>query len=158
MISNEMELYHFLDNVFKGHGYVRKKDTYYIHSKECICFFHITKSSFGGQYDHFMGCFLNEINKEKGNFPAYNKCHLRYSLRELADKELVKKAFDLENKEFSNHQREDVITGLINNLAVKFLEDVSTKDGIIKAINKYEDLIYRIKGDLFTHLKLSLLQ
>ena len=156
MVSNGKDLYKLLDQIFEFYGYIRKKDTYYIYTAECICFFSIGKSSLGGHYDHVMGCFLKEIIKEKEEFPMYNKNHLKYSLRELADKALVKRIFDLEDKSFMDEQRERIIRELIEKKAIEFLNDVSSKAGIIRAVSKYRDLIYYIKGDLFTHLNLSL--
>ncbi len=38
MLSNSIELYSFLDKLFTPRGYIRKKDTYYLNTPECIIF------------------------------------------------------------------------------------------------------------------------
>jgi hypothetical protein len=43
MISKGKELYRFIDTIMIPHGYVRKKDTWYLHSEECICFLSVGK-------------------------------------------------------------------------------------------------------------------
>lgn len=152
MISNGKELYSFLDKLLKPHGFVKNKDTYYLDSKECICFLSIGKSPFGGHYDHVLGGFVKEINEEKGNFPKFNKSHLKYSLRELANPDIVKEVFDLENNKFVNNERELIIEDLIVNYAIPFLKDISSKSGIKNALNKYENLQYSTTLKLKKHL------
>ena len=154
MINNGNELISYIDSNILPHGFVRKKDTYYRHTEECICFFHIEKSTFGGRYDNSIGCFLKEINDVKEKYPAYYKCNLKYSLRQLFDKKIVHEAFDLENKMYTNHQREDLLENFIKG-AVIFLDDISTKAGISKAMLKYEDLVHYMDGDLYSHLKIK---
>jgi hypothetical protein len=60
MISNGKELYIFLDDLFKPQGFVRKKDTYYKSTLDCIVFFSIGKSEFGGRYESVMGSFYKK--------------------------------------------------------------------------------------------------
>src|SRR2546421_6897983 len=105
MISNSSELYEFLDRLFEAKGFIRKKDTYYLDAPESICFFSIGKSELGGKFDHVMGCFLKSVLKEGEKFPKYNKSHLKFSLRGLADPELVKRAFDFEHSTFKGKER-----------------------------------------------------
>jgi hypothetical protein len=155
MLNNTKELYSFLDKLFLAHGFCRKKDTYYFSTDECICFFSIGKSSLGGHYDHVMGCFLKEIMIDKDDFPQYYKSHLKFSLRNLANRNTVKQVFDFENHSYKNDEREKIIKRFIEEKALPFLKDVSTKEGILKAVEKYKDLVHYVKGDLMTHLSIT---
>jgi len=145
-------LYAFLDKIFNPNGFIRKKDTYYLQAEECICFFSIGKSQFGGRYDHVMGCFLRELHPKEGDFPKFYKSDLKFSLRELSNKDKVKKIFDFENQDFSGSQRELIIEDLIINKAIPFLKDVSSIQGIKNSVKKYKDLRYSITGELMDAL------
>ena len=152
MLNNTKELYIFLDKIFVAHGFCRKKDTFYFSTDECICFFTIVKSSLSGHYDHVMGCFFKEIMIDKDDFPKYYKNHLKFSLTHLANRNIVKQVFDFENHSYKYDEREKIIKKLIEEKALPFLKDISTKEGILKAVDKYKDLVHYIIGDLITHL------
>jgi hypothetical protein len=147
MIANGKTLFDFIDNILNREGFTKKKDTWYKTTEECICFFSVGKSPYGGYYDHVMGCFLKELNTSGREYPVYYKSDLKFGLDLLADKELVKRVLDLENNEFKENEREFLLKELMEMYLIPFLQDVSTKDGIKAAIKKYEDLIYYIKGD-----------
>jgi len=144
MISNRKKLYNFIDAILKPLGYRRKKDTWYLHTDDCICFLSICKSPFGGYYEDVMGCFLKEIYDEQDEFPRYYKHNLVYGIDNVAGNEIVRRAFDLEKGEFINNEREEIIKDLIENYVVPFLKDVSTKAGIINAVKKYKGLNKRM--------------
>jgi len=156
MISNGKELFTLLDNLLKPHGFIRKKDTWYLHTPECICFFSIGKSQFGGHYDHVMGCFLKEIHDDLEEYPKYYKNDLKYGLDDLADKQTVKEVLDFQNSKFVQNQREIILKDLIENHAVPFLKDISSKEGIKDSIKKYKGLFNRTKGRLIENLGISL--
>jgi len=138
-------LHNLIDNLLTPHGYIKKKDTWYLHTEDCICYFTCGKSPYGGgEYGHAMGCFLKEIYEDKDEFPKFYKDNLRYSLSDLVNRNLVQKAFDLECKDFVNDERELFITVSIANHAVPFLKDVSTKEGILNAVKKYKGLNYHM--------------
>ena len=155
MIANGTDIYYLIDSILKPRGFVRKKDTYYLHTLECICFFSIGKSPFGGHYDHVMGCFVKAIMKEKNEFPKYYKSHLKFNIADIAGKEVVKKVFDLENKEFVKDERERAIRNLIENYLIPFLDDISSVTKILKAIKKYGDLKYYVVSDLQDYLGIT---
>lgn len=145
MISNQRELYNLIDSVLKPFKFIKKKETWYRHTDDCICYFTCGKSPYGGgEYGHAMGCFLKEIYEGKDEFPKYYKDNLRYSLSDMANKDVVEKVFNLEGRNFVNNERELIITDLITNHAVPFLNDVSTKEGIINAVDKYKGLKNRM--------------
>lgn len=155
MIVNGSQLYKALDRLLLPNGFVKRGDTYYYCTSECICFFSIGKSPYGGQYDHVMGCFLKKINEEKGPFPKFNKSHLQYSLREMTDKELVKNVFDLEANIYNGNERELLIADLLMNYVIPFIKDVGSEKGIKIAINKYSGLKNRVKAKLWDYLELQ---
>jgi len=128
MISNQKELYAHIDKILKPYGYIRKKETWYLHTEECICFLTIGKSPFGGRYDNVMGCFLKELYDSTDMFPKYYKNDLKFGIGDIANKELVKKVLDLENRDFIDTAREETIKDLIENYIIPFLKDVSTKE------------------------------
>ncbi|MBX3254198.1 MAG: DUF4304 domain-containing protein [Chitinophagaceae bacterium] len=147
MIANQKSLYEFVDRTLKPHGFIKKKDTWYLHTKECICFLVITKSPFAGRYEDLMGAFLKEMNTD-GDFPKYEKGHLKYSFKDIIASKKVKQILDLENNQFKGEEREEAIKNILENYAIPFLQKISTKQGIINAINEYEDLIYRVRTSL----------
>jgi len=148
MIANAKDLYRLIDKILIPRGYIRKKDTYYIRMPDCICFLAIVKSPFAGRYDDLMGCILKDIYKEDRDYPKYYENDLKFGLGDLFDKDVVKKALDLENNEFGKDQREAVIRNLIEVYAIPFLEMIGTKKGITQAIKEFPDLQYFVSIDL----------
>jgi len=148
MISNGKELYIFLDDLFKPQGFVRKKDTYYRSSQDCIVFFSIGKSEFVGRYESVMGGFYKKLLGEEVEFPKYFESHLRYGLENFVDKSLVRRVFDLKNGEFRGNEREILIREFFELYIIPFLKDVSTIDGIKESLRKYEGLTNRTTVDL----------
>lgn len=144
MISNGRELYDFIDKIIKPLGFIRKKNTWYLHTSDCICFLVIEKSPYGGYYEDLLGCFLKEIYDEWDEFPKYYKNNLKYGISDLTKEEIVRKAFDLEKEKFDDDEREMLIKDLIENYAILFLNDVSTKEGIKHAVQKYKGLKNRM--------------
>lgn len=144
MIANGKALFDLIDSILKKEGYTKKKDTWYKSTEDCICFFSIEKSPYGGYYDHVMGCFLKELNATGTDYPIYYKSDLRYDLDLLADRELVKRVLDLENNEFAGEEREFLIKELMEVYAIPFLQDISTKEGIRAAVQKYDGLVHHI--------------
>lgn len=143
MISNKKELYNYLDGIFCALGYVRKRNTWYFLTEECICFFVIEKSDYSGSFGDAFGCFVKELPISSGKeFPEYYKSHLRISLSFFVDNEIAEKIFDLENQEFKNHERETVIHDLIVKHTLPFLKTISTKQGIKDVSEEYAQLKY----------------
>ena len=142
MIVNQKQLFDLIDKILKPHNYIRKRETWYLHTPECICFFTISKSLDGGSYGEAFGCFLKEVKVLTHNleFPDYTKSHLRISISFFVDKEIVEKAFDLENHEFKNNEREEAIKHMIEQYVLPFLEGISSKEGLKKSIVKYPGL------------------
>lgn len=155
MISNGKALIDFIDAILNKHGFVKKKDTWYKHTEDCICFFTMGKSPYGGYYDHAFGFFLKDINKTGKEFPIFYKCDLKINLQFFADYELVKRVLNLENREFKAVEREFLITEMFDLYVIPFLNDVGSKDGVKAAMNKYNNLIYYLKGDAMRYLKLD---
>ena len=156
MISNGKELLNLIDTLLSKEGYIKKKDTWYKHTDECICFFSIGKSPYSGYYDHAFGFFLKDLNTTGHEYPAYYKCDLKIGLEFLADKELVRRVLDIENREFKNTEREFIISELFELYVVPFLTDVSSKESIKLAMSKYENLIHHLNMDARKRLKLKM--
>ena len=128
--------------------YQKKKYLVYNHS-ECICFFVVEKSDFGGYFGNAFGCFVKglPISSDK-EYPEYYKSHLRIGLSFFVDKEIAHRAFDLEYQEFDKEQRESIIRSLITSHALPFLKEISTKQGIKNASDKYPKLKYSMYTSL----------
>ena len=135
---------------------LKKKDAWYKHTEDCICFFTIGKSPYGGYFEDAFGFFLKKLNKTGEEYPVFYKCDLKISLEVLADRDLVKRVFDLENLEFANTEREFILTELFELYVIPFLNEVSSKDGIKSAMTKYQDLIYYLNGEARKCLKLKM--
>lgn len=148
MINNGKELFNFIDSLLKPHGFVKEKETWYLFTNECVCFFSMEKSSYSGRYGHVMGCFLNEISEGIEKFPKYYKNDLKSSLFNFVGKELSIKVFDLENGVYSNNERENIITELFETYIIPFLMDISSKEKIKNALTKHEHLKFYMKGRL----------
>jgi hypothetical protein len=144
MIANEKELFAFVDRILKPAGLVRKKDTYYLNTPECTAYVVVAKSDYGGQYSIGMGGFLKSLLGKDNDFPPFYKSHLRMDIGLLTDKDNLKQIFDLENHEFIKSERETKIGYVIEKFVLPFLNEISTKEGIIEAIKKYETSQYRL--------------
>jgi len=153
MLHTTEDFMNFIDHLLQPVGFVKKKDTWYFRTNECLCFISIGKSPYGNYYDHVMGGFLEEINNTKNKFPPYYKADLKYSLGKMADKNTVKRAFDLDDNSFQANEREFLIEKLIKEYAVPFIQDISSKQGMRTALSKYDGLINMTKSDLKNHLK-----
>ncbi len=156
MIANGKALFDFINLILKKEGFVKKKNTWYKLTEDCICFFTIGKSPYGGYYEEAFGFFLKDLNTTGQDYPVYYKCNLKIGLSHMVDEEFVKRAFDLENQEFANTEREFIITEFFELYVIPFLNDVSSKDLIVAAMVKYQDLIYYIDGDSRIYLKLKM--
>jgi hypothetical protein len=140
MISNKKDFENIIDSLLKPHGFKKKGDTWYLETEDCICFFSFGKSDLG-KLEHVMGSFLKEMMNEKTSYPKYYNSHLKYSLNFFDDLNVDKTIFRIENKAY-DEVREERLKFLMDNYAIPFLKDVSTKGGIKKAINKYPKLKY----------------
>jgi hypothetical protein len=154
MINNGKELVTLIDKLLAPNGYIRKKDTWYLNTSECICFFHLAKSPFRGYYEHVIGAFLKEIMEVPSDFPSFNKSHLKYAAGDIIDEKLVEESFDLENRN-TGMDREIKIEKIITDVVIPFVIDVSSKESIKNALKKYPELIYQTKVQLREHLKIT---
>lgn len=152
MISNQKELYTFLDKVLAPYGYKRKVDAWYLENKECICFISVVKSDYSGRYSDSIGAFAKGALETVEKYPKCFKGHLKYNIGDIAENDSTEKAFDLENKDFVAMEREQLLKQLIEKYAIPFLEDVSTEEGIRIALNKYKGLPNRTKLSLKKYL------
>jgi hypothetical protein len=148
MIANAKELYKYIDGILKPAGYVRKKETYYLHTEDCICYFVVLKSDYGGKYGTSMGCFYKKLLKGSNDYPPYYQDNLRMSLSALAGKDLVRKVLDLEGNEFIKSERETKIAFLVEKYVIPFIGEIGTRAGIVRAIGKYEGDRYQLMADL----------
>ena len=156
MIANGKELFKLVDDILKPRGYVRKKDIWYHFTSECICYFYLRKSELGGFYDAAIGCFLKEIYTEKDEFPKPRDRHLFYPLENFIGRDKIKNIFDMENQEFSNNEREQLIADLLNKHVAPLLTELSTKEGIKRAMGKYDDLKHYAWVNLLTALNMKI--
>lgn len=154
MIGNEKELVITLDGLFKNHGFIRKRTCWYRTTEECISFFDIGKSPFGGQYEHVLGCFVKPLINSEKEFPEYYKAHLKFSIAQLGANSCSLQAFDLEDQHYQSNEREVILSNLITEYALPFLELISSKKGILEAVNRYPKLRYWINLSLKEHLKI----
>ena len=155
MVNNQKDLYEFIDKIMKPEGFIQKKDTWYMHSDECIVFLCVGKSPYGGYYGEVAGCFLKEIYHDKDEYPKYYKCNFKCGVDIVYhDKELIKKVFDLENRSFTANEREIILKDLLESYALPFLKEISTKQGIKNATIKYKKLINRMDFEIKKALSL----
>lgn len=153
MIANQKELYDLVDSVFKPYGYVKKGDTWYLHTPECICFFSLGKSPFAGRYENLMGCFVKNVYKGESRFPKFYEKNLSYLIEQFIGDDKTRVIFDLENKEFTSDKRELEIRKILLDYVLPFLNDVSSEKGILNAILKYKDLEYQIDTELSEYIE-----
>jgi hypothetical protein len=148
MITNQKELYSFVDKIFKPYNFVKKAGDWYYTTNECIVIFGIEKSNWGGQYGTVLTTFVREI--EDKPFPKTHQSHIHGLGLEflVKNREELENALDLE-KSFDNDEREKIIEKALREVAIPFLLKVSTVSGIRKAMKEYEDLKY------YTILKLK---
>jgi len=155
MLANGAELYKFLDGLFYPHGFVRKKDTWYLNSNECIVFFHTSKSPFSGHYDHVMGCFYKKVYTDSNNFPKYYKSNLKQGIDNFVEKKKVKMALDMEDNSFKGQEREELLKNLVEVYVIPFLIEISTEEGIRKAVEKKPTLKHYMDAETKDALSIS---
>lgn len=153
MISNQKELYDFIDQILKPYGFIKKKDTWYQQTDECICYLIISKSPFAGRYEELMGVFLKEMNLD-GTFPGYELAHLKYSMGQLVNNRTTRHLFDLENATFKDKEREEMIEEIITTQAIPFIQKLGSRQGIIDAIHEHKNLIHYARTSLRENLQL----
>jgi hypothetical protein len=147
MLANGSALYKYLDPIFEAEGFQRKKDTWYWHTEECICFFLTKKSPYGSQFDDVMGCFVKRVYGSDQEFPPFNKANLKFTLGDMKDQDWVKQTFDLSDTSFKKDERESRLRELMEKYAIPFLKGISTEEGIRKTVKKIKDLKYNLDGN-----------
>ncbi|RXK59189.1 hypothetical protein ESA94_13695 [Lacibacter luteus] len=155
MIVNKKELYETVDELMSAEGYVRKKETYYKHNDQTITIFVLGKSEFSGKYETMLGCFYKELLNEDTPYPKSHKRHLHWGPDDLADKDMVNNAFNLDHVGFNSNEREKQIEGIINDYVLPFLKGIETAEGIHNTIKKYPLLIHTTRLDLRNKLGLK---
>lgn len=145
-------MFDLLGRLLIPHGFVKKKDTWYLYTPECISFISFGKSPYSGRYEHVMGCFVLAINEGINEYPKFNMNNLAYNLEDFVGREEVRRIFNLENTEFKKDEREVLIGGMIEKLAIPFLKEISSIAGIRGALKKHEDLQYHMKAELREYL------
>jgi len=148
VIINQKDLFSVVNKLLQPEGYTKKGNAWYLHTSECICFFLLEKSPFAGRYEDLMGCLVKKLAHEEDEFPKYYKKNLGYTLEYFIGKKRARELFDLESRKYQNSERENEIKEIILRYVLPFLKDVSSVEGISKAINKYKDLRYYIDGEL----------
>ncbi len=156
MITNKKDMYEFVDKLLIPEGYIRKKETYYKNNKETITIFVLDKSEFSGKFENLVGCFFKSMMEGRNQYPKYYQNNLKFTLQNIVTKSLlVDKVFDLDNNSFDKNEREKYINDLIIKYGLPFLDLISSSDGIIEAVKKYENLFYTIDVKLRKKLKLK---
>lgn len=152
MIINGKDLMILVNSVLADIGYKKKKDIWYKDHTECLCYYTIGKSFYGGQYGSAFGCFLKELYPPSFfmvNSPEYALASLRVGFSFfINDKEQITKPFDLENSNFSGNERELEIKYLIQNYVIPFLDEISTKEGIKEIYTKNPRIIHYMDAKL----------
>ncbi len=156
MISNGSELMNLVNTLLLAEGYIKKNDTWYKNSEDCITFLSMGKSPYGGRYEQTFGFFLKDLNETGEEYPVFYKCDLKIELGYFVDSDFVKRVLNLEVKEFPGTEREFIISEWFDLYIIPFLRDVSSKNGIKHAITKYSDLLYYMDADAIMHLGLEI--
>jgi hypothetical protein len=155
MISTGKELYDLIDAILKPYDFKKKGYTWYLDTKECICFLTIIKSPFAGRYEDVFGCFVKAINPKLDKYPKFNMNNLAYNLHEFIGKEQERKIFDLEDTSYKGAEREEEIKSIIETYIIPFLIELSTENGIKKALQKHKNLKYYLTAELQDHFQIS---
>jgi hypothetical protein len=152
MITNQKELYSFIDKIFKSHDFIRKGGEWYFYTDECVVVFGIGKSKWGGQYGTVLTTLIRAI--EDKPFPKTNQSHIHgLGLEFLVDnREELERALDLE-KVFNKDEREEIINKALKDTAIPFLFKISSVNGIKDALTKYDDLKYYVTLILKNYLE-----
>jgi hypothetical protein len=137
-----------LTTVMKKEGFKRKSNNWYQNNDETILVVNL-QSEYGNlKFINFAvwvkkladAPYLLRLQKYKVNpeLPRENHCHIRFRLYAVLPKdkfEVLRKLENINNVEFTDIEREKLITEFIEIYGMPLLKQCSTIGGIIKALN-----------------------
>lgn len=68
-ISSKRDLIRILDGLLMPHGFVRKKDNWYLDNEECVAVIGLGKSFYGGQFSVGIDMLLKKLRPDLLPFP-----------------------------------------------------------------------------------------
>lgn len=154
MINSVKDFQDIVNSLLMPLGFVKKKNTWYFETDDCICFFYLGTSRSVG-IGEMMGCFLKEIMEVEEKFPLCSGAHLRYSLEYYENPEFDSTILRLDKPVF-DAVREDELKRAIVNFAIPFLDAISTREGITETAKKIPRLKHYMFGDFRKALGIKL--
>ena len=124
-----------LGTPLKEVGFKKKSDSWYWQNDEVVLMVNLQKSQYGDQYYVNGGVALKALGSSE--FPKEHQCHIRFRLTAVASDDETKQieaAFDLEDKSFPDHQREEEISRLVRDVALPILQGCSSESGISETV------------------------
>ena len=116
-------------------GFKRKSDTWCSEKEQVTILVNLQKSQYSRQY--YVNCGIS-LKCLGGNPPKREHlCHVRFRLTAIApaaDCRLIDSIFDLEDETLADGERREKISSLIRHLALPFLQECSSGEGIAEAI------------------------
>jgi hypothetical protein len=116
-------------------GFKRKSDTWCSEKEQVTILVNLQKSQYSRQY--YVNCGIS-LKCLGGNPPKREHlCHVRFRLTAIApaaDCRLIDSIFDLEDETLADGERREKISSLIRDLALPFLQECSSGEGIAEAI------------------------
>ncbi|WP_454744401.1 DUF4304 domain-containing protein [Ciceribacter selenitireducens] len=116
-------------------GFKRKSDTWRSENEHVVILVNLQKSQYSRQY--YVNCGIS-LKRLGGDPPKREHlCHVRFRLTAIApdvDRRSIDSIFDLEDETLADEEHRERITSLIRDLALPFLQECSSGEGIAEAI------------------------
>lgn len=124
-----------INQTIKNAGFLKKTNSWYLHTPDVVLVVNLQKSDFGYKYYINFGVALKEFCDD--HFPKENHCHIRFRMEALVDIDQVntlRSFLDLENTSISDEQRNAEISSLIREKGLPRLNKLSTISGIAELL------------------------
>jgi Domain of unknown function (DUF4304) len=129
-----------IESAMKGLPFRRKSTTWYHESEEAVVVLNVQKSNFGEQYYINLGALVKGLGSTReGIPPRENECHLRLRIESLVPEkqELIQRIMlNLEDDTVSSAEREQSVCRLVAEVAIPFLLQCTTREGIRAAFQQ----------------------
>jgi hypothetical protein len=119
------------NQILKNKGFVKKGNTWYNSTNECVVLLNLQHSNFSSLYYINLAFFIRKHNYEE-KYPRESICHIRMRTPEIGENgENYSELLDLETS-ISDEKRENSLINMIYDCCLPNLTKLSSIDGIKK--------------------------
>ena len=131
-----------VDNELKSQGFIKKGNSWYSSTNECIVLLNLQHSNFSSFYYVNLGSFLRKRNYDE-KYPKETECHIRTRVPYgVNDDESYHEILDL-TTDISDEKRELLLIDMIHKYCLPTLLKLSSIEGIKKLYKERPNLNYK---------------